>query len=88
MLLDKVKIIDQPFSCRGDRLIGRNRLAQLHIGVGKRCRIVAQAPDDRVDRDRTGSDGLRSCEALPVFTKAVDAEEFGPDRLIVVPLLS
>src|SRR5436853_210291 len=74
MLFDQMKIIDEPFGGGSNRLSGSNRCAQFSVSFRQCSRIVGKPPYDGINGGRRPRCDLRSCEALRVFAKPLDAE--------------
>jgi hypothetical protein len=85
LLIDDVKIVDQPLGRRRDRTILLGRLRQRAIGIEQNLAIVPQSGGERVPGLWPWCDPLCGREGLRMLFETLDAEELGTDRRLAGP---
>ena len=85
LLLDDVKVVDQPLGRRGDGAFLADGLADGAIGGEQHPAVVPQPCRQRTAGSRPRRDALGRREALGMLLEALDAEELAADRLFGIP---
>ena len=80
LLLDHVKIIDQPLRRRRDRALLANRARDTPIRVEQYAPVLPHARRDRPAAPRRVGDALRNRQRLAMLFQPLDAEQLGADR--------
>src|ERR1700720_134504 len=81
LLLDDMKVIDQPFGGGGYGALFANRGRGASIHVEQDSRVGAEARRDRASGAGAVGNALRNRERLAMLLETLDTEQFGADRL-------
>ena len=76
LLLDQVEVVEQPFPCRDDAAVGRQRLGQKLAGFDQDSFVVGQ-PREQAIRSPSSRQLVRSGQGPPVLLHLVGAEQLG-----------
>ena len=83
LLVDHVKIVDQPICSRGDGAFLTGCRGGRTIGCAQRPIVVAKTLCPTVDRSEFRCDALSGRETLAMLLEPLDTEEFRTDRLFL-----
>jgi len=82
LILDDVKIVDEPFRGRRDGALLADGAADRAIGLAQDTAVVVDALQQAMPARRAAPHGLGGGQALRVLLEPLDAEELRPNRLL------